>query len=158
MQYIDNAILVILGDGDVIDALKNRVVSLNLNSKVKFIPRQAPEKLFEYTTKADIGLTLDKDTNINYRYSLPNKLFDYIHAGVPVLATPLIEVKKIFEQYDVGSFIDNHEPVHIAEKMKQMLSDEESRKKWKINLKRAAEELSWENERKTLIELYQQYV
>jgi glycosyltransferase involved in cell wall biosynthesis len=42
--------------------------------------------------------------------------------------------------------------------MKQMLTDEEARKKWKINLKRAAEELNWENEKKTLIELYQQYV
>jgi glycosyltransferase involved in cell wall biosynthesis len=158
MQYIDNAILVILGDGDVIDALKRKVVSMNLSSKVKFIPRQVPEKLFEYTTKADIGLTLDKDTNVNYRYSLPNKLFDYIHAGVPVLATPLVEVKKIVEQYNVGCFIDSHDPVHIAEKMKQMLNDEEARKKWRINLKRAAEELTWENEKRTLIELYQQYV
>lgn len=158
MQYIDNAILVILGSGDVINKLKGKVSKMGFEGKVKFIPRQVPEQLYEYTTKADIGLTLDKDTNINYRYSLPNKLFDYIHAGVPVLATPLLEVKKIIEKYDVGNFIENHEPAHIADRMKQMLEDEEAGKRWKENLHYAAVELTWENEKKVLTKLYQQYV
>lgn len=158
MQYIDDAILVILGDGDVVEELKSRAAKMGLERKVQFIPRQVPEKLCEYTTKADIGITLDKDTNVNYRYSLPNKLFDYIHAGVPVLASPLIEIKKVVEKYNVGCFIENHEPRHIAEKMKQMLEDQNAREKWKTNLQYAASELNWENEKKTLIELYSQYV
>jgi glycosyltransferase involved in cell wall biosynthesis len=157
MQYIDNAILVILGDGDVVTELKQKVTGMGLDRKVMFIPRQAPEMLSEYTTKADIGLTLDKDTNINYRYSLPNKLFDYIHAGVPVLATPLVEIRKIIEKYDVGCFIENHKPNHIADKMKLMLESSEDRKKWKANLKLAAAELSWENEKKVLTDLYSKY-
>ncbi|MBE0662627.1 MAG: glycosyltransferase [Bacteroidales bacterium] len=157
MQYIDNSVLVILGDGDVVVELKLKVNRMGLDRKVKFIPRQAPEMLFEYTTKADIGLTLDKDTNINYRYSLPNKLFDYIHAGVPVLATPLVEIKQIIEKYDVGCLIDNHEPNHIADKMKMMLENSEDRKRWKANLKLAATELTWENEKKVLTDLYSKY-
>lgn len=157
MQYIDNAVLVILGTGDIVEQLKERVGELGLDHKVKFIPRQVPEQLFNYTLQAEIGLTLDKDTNINYRYSLPNKLFDYIHAGVPVLASPLKEVRKIVEKYDIGSMIESHQPVHIAEKMKQMLEDEDARKRWKANLKIAAAELDWENEKKVLTELFRQY-
>lgn len=157
MQYIDNAVLVILGAGDVVSLLKARVNALGLDRKVKFIPRQTPERLYAYTSQADIGLTLDKDTNINYRNSLPNKLFDYIHAGVPVLASPLKEVKKIVEHYDIGLLIENHQPVHIAERMKQMLEDEDAGKKWKLNLAKAAAELDWENEKKVLIELFRQY-
>jgi glycosyltransferase involved in cell wall biosynthesis len=158
MQFIDDAILVILGGGDVLGELKEKVNVMGLNHKVKFIPRQVPERLIEYTTKADLGLTLDKNTNLNYRFSLPNKLFDYIQAGVPVLASPLVEIRKIIETYEVGGFIENHEPQHIADKMKQMLENEGSRKKWKLNLQRAAAELTWENEKKVLIELYKKYV
>lgn len=158
MQFIEGAVLVIIGDGNIINDLKFKVRKLDLGLKVQFIPRQTPEVLFDFTTKADVGLTLDKDSNINYRYSLPNKLFDYIHAGVPVLATPLVEVKRIIEKYDIGCFIDNHQPEHIADKMKRMLNDETATNRWKENLKVAAAELTWEDEKKVLIELYKEYV
>ena len=158
MRFVDNALLVILGDGDVVEKLKQQVKTQKLQEKVKFIPRQVPEQLYEYTTKADIGLSIDKNNNINYRYSLPNKVFDYIHAGVPVLASDLVEVKRIVEKYQVGSLISSHEPGHIAEKMKQMLGDEKAQQAWKHNLKIAAAELNWESEKKVLTELYSQYV
>jgi len=74
------------------------------------------------------------------------------------LASPLVEVKRIIEKYDIGCFVENHQPQHIADRMKQMLGDEATKRHWKQNLKVAAAELSWENEKKVLTELYQQYV
>lgn len=157
MQYVTNAILYIIGDGDVIGILKKMAEENGLEQKVVFIPKQPMDKLLRYTVHADIGLTLDKDTNINYRYSLPNKLFDYIHAGVPVLASSLVEVKKIIQQYKVGEIIENHNPEHIASKISEMLDNPEQLIKYKNNTRKAANELCWENEENKLINIFRKY-
>ena len=157
MQYLDNVLLLIVGGGDVLPVLRKMVNELSLYKKVKFVSRQTPANLAGYTANADIGLTIDKDTNINYRFSLPNKLFDYIYAGVPVLATPLVELKKIIQQYQIGDFIQNHDPEHIASKIKSMLQDESRMTLYRKNTKKAATELNWETERNTLIEIFAFY-
>jgi len=105
-----------------------------------------------------LGLTLDKSTNLNYKFSLPNKLFDYIQAGVPVISSSLPEIEKIIIKYDVGDFITNHDPVNIANKINKTLSNGLLMEKWKKNCKFAARELTWENEEKVLIDIYSKYV
>jgi len=157
MNFIENACLLIVGDGDVIPLLKQSVEKNGLTAKVLFIPKQSPGNLIHYTANADLGLTLDKDTNINYRFSLPNKLFDYIHAQIPVLASPLVEVKNIIDEFGIGSCIETHNAEHIAEKIRFMLSDKGSREIWKKNLKLAAEKLHWKEEQKKLISVLQKY-
>jgi glycosyltransferase involved in cell wall biosynthesis len=154
MLYVQNAILLFIGSGDVIEQLKKKCDVLNLNDNVFFLPRMPMETLISYTKLADIGLSLDKDTNINYRYSLPNKLFDYIHAGLPVLASSLTEIKKIIEHYHIGLLIDDQEPKHIAQKINEMFGDEKRFAQWKENLKLAAQELCWEQEEKQLLNIF----
>lgn len=157
MQYLENVLLLIVGGGDVISLLKQKTNELKLQEKVKFVSRQTPEKLAGYTRNADLGLTIDKDTNINYRFSLPNKLFDYIHAGVPVLATPLVELKSIIQKYQIGAFIENHNPEHIAATIKAMFDDEKLLAEYKQNTARAAADLNWETEKKVLSEIFSPY-
>ncbi len=158
MQYLEEHMLLIIGGGDVIQDLKQLTSELNLSYSIKFLPRQAIEELYQYTKNADLGITIDKDTNLNYKYSLGNKLFDYIHAGIPVLASPLVEIEKIISTYHIGDTIDNHDPKHIAKKIKEMTSDPIKTKEWKENCKFAATELCWENEEKIILEVYQKYV
>ncbi len=157
MKWIEDAVLVILGGGDVFSQLKKDVRQKDLMDKVVFIHRQPPEILPAYTALADIGLSIDKDTNINYRNSLPNKLFDYIYAGVPILASRRPEIQKIIEHYTIGTFIENHEPAHIAEKIRHMLANQPQIIEWKKNLKIAAEELNWEKEKTGLIKIFEKY-
>ncbi len=158
MQFVDNAKLLIIGSGDVIYVLKQMVLDLKLSDKVLFIGKVPFKKLMQYTYLADLGLTLDKDTNINYKYSLPNKLFDYIHAGVPVLSSDLIEIRNIIKEYEIGDTIDNHEPKHIAEKINSILKDETKLTVWKKNTKIAAAKLNWELEEQQLIAVYKQFL
>ncbi|NVO19368.1 MAG: glycosyltransferase [Bacteroidetes bacterium] len=156
MKYLDGLLLLIIGSGDVFPVLKELAAEFKVDQKIMFIPKQLPDKLFFYTSAADLGLTLDKDTNINYHFSLPNKLFDYIHAGIPILASPLPEIKAIIEKYEIGGFIDSHQPEHIASKIQQALNDEITYARWKENLKLAAAELNWENERKVLCKIIEE--
>lgn len=158
VQFLDKSyLLLIVGGGDVIHILKKTVKEKGLDDKVWFRDKMPPEKLFRYTANADLGITIDKDTNLNYRYSLPNKLFDYIHAGIPVLASDLPEIAKIVREYKVGDFIPDHQPESIANKISEMLSDEEKLRDWKENIKFAAGALVWENEEKTLNKIFQKY-
>jgi len=157
MQFLDQVVLLIIGGGDVIDELKSRANVLNLEDKIMFLPKMPFEKLFSYTVHASIGFTIDKNTNINYRFSLPNKLFDYIHAGLPVLASPLVEIKKIIEQYEVGETIESHEPEYLARTIGNMLADKARLDFYRQNCLKAAAILNWENEQKVLIGVLKKY-
>ncbi|MFM7218467.1 MAG: glycosyltransferase, partial [Bacteroidota bacterium] len=105
------------------------------------------------TRLADAGLTLDKDTNLNYRFSLPNKLFDYIQAGLPVLASDLPEVRKVVEGYQIGMIIRSHQPEDIASSMRDLMGDATRLAQWKENLTFAAAELDWRHERGRLLDV-----
>jgi len=154
ISYVDGAVLLFIGGGDVIDQSKEKVAERGLNHKVFFIPKQPMNELSGFTRMADFGLTLDKDSNLNYRFSLPNKIFDYIQANLPVLATDLIEVKRIVEKYDIGMITSSYDPQTIAIKMKEMMSDEMRIARWKKNLNIAASELCWENEEQKFLEIF----
>jgi glycosyltransferase involved in cell wall biosynthesis len=154
MQYVNNAVLLIVGNGDILEEVKAKTLQLNLGEKVIFRKKVPFQELWNFTSHADIGISLDKDTNINYKYSLPNKIFDFVHAGVPVLASNLVEIKKIFSKYLIGELIENHEPKHIAERLNFMLSDSVKRMIWIENEIQAAKELCWQNEEKVLDEIF----
>ncbi len=154
MKFIEGAVFVIIGSGDVLPLLRQQVSEMKLQDKVRFIPKMPFNELYRYTVHADIAVSLDKDTNINYRYSLPNKLFDYIQARVPILASDLVEISKIIHEYKVGKIIRSHDPRDIAEAANSMLSDPAQYEIWKENLSFAAKELCWENEAEKLTRIY----
>jgi len=158
MLYIDHSVLLIAGQGDVIPLLKKMVSERSLENKVIFRPRMPYQELMQLTKNADLGLTLDKDTNLNYRYSLPNKIFDYIQAGIPVVASPLPEIAHIINTYQVGCTIIDHNPVNMANTINEVLADQQLIDKWKNNCSFASLNLNWEIEEKVIVDLYAKYV
>ena len=147
----------IIGGGDVLPTLKQMVEELHITDRVRFLPRMKYTEMMAYTQLAEFGFCLDKDTNLNYRFSLPNKLFDFIQAGVPIIASHLTEIEKIIRQYDLGLFIEDHDPKTIAATIREGLSDADRVEVRKANLARAAEDLCWENEEQKLLEIYRHY-
>lgn len=153
MNWID-AVFLIVGSGDVIGALKDKVRASKLQSKVIFTGRVPFEELIAYTKVADVGVTLDKDTNLNYRYSLPNKIFDYFQADLPVIASNLIEVRRIIDEYQAGIILSSHQPRKMAEEINDYLNNSERFNYTKQNVQKAKAELIWENEKGILINCY----
>lgn len=154
IQNVDDAVLAIVGDGDVVPELKQRVKEKAWGHKVLFFGKRPYHELMNFTALSDVGVSLDKDSNINYRFSLPNKIFDYIHAGIPLMVSDLKEVAAIVRDYEVGEVCSSHEIDEIANTLNSLLGDEKKLEAYKANTKRAAKELNWKNETKVLEQIY----
>lgn len=146
MTLLPDCVLLIVGDGDVLSQLKQRVKELNISDRVLFFGRQPYEKMMQYTFHADIGLTLDKPSNDNYLFSLPNKVFDYIHAGTAIVASNLPEVAKVIEHYHVGLLISSHDPKDIAETILRMIHQPNLLSELKENCMIARSNENWDKE------------
>lgn len=146
LKETDNVSLLIIGSGDVISVLREMVISMDIEARVRFIPPQPWEKLIRYTRSADAGMCLEKDTNLNYRFSIPNKLCDYISAGIPVVAGSLPEIRKIVERYRCGIIIPEITSDDICRAVNELIDNVGLRNELKRNAVAASEELNWENE------------
>jgi glycosyltransferase involved in cell wall biosynthesis len=153
MTQID-AVLMVVGDGDVVPQLKKRVEHLQLTEKVIFYGKKPYDKMMNYTYHAEIGLTLDKPTNMNYRLSLPNKVFDYMHAGTAVVATEIKEVVKIVRNYEIGEVLESLTTDQLAATINRILSDKDRLNTYQENCAKAAQVENWNNETKILNSIY----
>lgn len=149
MPYIDNAKLLIVGDGDIAQELKLRCKNLSLESKVEFYGKRSVQELHEITPKASIGLCLLENIGLSYYYSLPNRVFDYIQAGVPILASNFPEIENTVNTYKTGMLINQYEPEFLAGIIHQMLEHPYPTD----HFKNVAKELCWENEEKILLSI-----
>jgi len=154
IKLVDNCILIFVGDGDVVSQLKEKVISDKLEDKVLFFGKRPYHELMNFTALSDIGLSLDKDTNINYRYSLPNKIFDYIHANTPLIVTDLVEVKRIVEENNVGLVLSELTPANLANAITKLLNNKALYSNYKKNTLFASQTLNWANECEVLKEIY----
>ena len=154
LKSVENTVLMIVGDGDVVFQLKTYVIDNQLVDKVLFFDKRPYNEMMNFTYYADLGLTLDKPTNINYRYSLPNKVFDYIQAETPIIGTNLIEISKILSEYGVGEIIEEFTPENLALLINSIFSSESKLVNLKANCSKARKVLNWESEIEILKEIY----
>lgn len=153
MQYLpDEFMLYFIGGGTILSDLKLITNRLELDNKITFIDLLPYPEMMDYTRQCFLGLIFEKiGVSDQHMFSLPNKLFDYIHAGVPVLSSKAVEIKSIIQEYQIGTFIESFDPKEIAKTVVSLSANEEIYNQWKQNTVAAAREFNWENEEKILI-------
>jgi len=152
-----NTILVLLGYGfnqEYIAGLHKLAQDLGVADRVFFHPAVGQEELLFYTASADLGVIPYRGEDLNTRYASPNKLFEYIAAGLPFLANDLVFFREICEKYRCGKIIDFSHPELLSREIQNLLEDREALEELKANTVLAAQTLCWEKEAVKLREIY----
>ena len=158
LRKSEDYVLIILGDGEHLMYYKDLSKSLSIENKVFFAGKISQNELLNYTSSAFIGLSLIENLSLSYYYALPNKLFEYIMAEIPVLVTNLPQMKQIVEQYKVGFVVEENQLDSIINSLNRLLKDDLFYNQLKENCKAASKILCWENEFKLLENKIQEFL
>lgn len=155
VSLLPNAVLYIVGDGDVLSQLKKQVEDLQLEGQVIFTGKVPFQELPRYTKAAHIGLALLEKRGLSYYYALPNRMFDFIQADIPILATNFPEMSRIINEYKVGKLLTSNQPTDISQAIQELYSEQYIIKNNVANFAKAKEELCWEKEQEVLYKAIQ---
>ncbi|GAB4242040.1 MAG: glycosyltransferase [Saprospiraceae bacterium] len=147
--------LVIYGEGDLSEELRALAGRLKLGDKVVFKGKLPPEKLRSETPKAHVGLNLLEAKSLNYYYSLANKAFDYIQAGVPSICMDFPEYRELNEKYGVFHLLPELSVEQLTASILELKENREYLGKLRMNCRKAAKDLTWEKEEKKLLTFWQ---
>ena len=157
--------LVVAGDGDLLEELREYAAGRPWAERIRFLGRVEPHQLHALTTEADLGVCLLEDLGLSYRCALPNRVGDFAQAGVPLLATGFVEIRRVLEEYGIGAVTEPCPAVKEGEsynlylgRLADTIADtlhvwhtmpqEERDRRFAC----ARKELCWENEKKMLLD------
>jgi glycosyltransferase involved in cell wall biosynthesis len=146
----------IYGDGNFNDECKSLIDKYGLHDKVVLKGKALPHELKSITPKALMGITLFENNGLSNFYSLGNRFFDYIQAGIPQVCVGYPAYKKINEEFEVAVLIDDLSSRSIASAINSLLKDDALQEKLRANCLEAREVYNWQNEEKRLVRYYQQ--
>lgn len=145
----DKVVIVFMGYGQLEEEIK---IASKENNNIFFHPAVAPEIVLDYTSSADIGISFIENTCLSYYYCLPNKLFEYAMAGLPVIVSNMKEMRELVEKYEMGIVVEDDKIKSMNSAIDKIL--ESDIKQMKQNARRCAEENSWEQQEIKMIDEY----
>jgi glycosyltransferase involved in cell wall biosynthesis len=148
MSKLPQTYLILLGDGEKKKNFQKLAVDLGISNRVIFAGTILQKDLINYTAGADVGLSLIENISISYYHALPNKLFEYIMAGLPVLCSDLPQMKVIIDNYNVGESINIEAEDNILIVLKKWIDEPNLLSDFRKNCALAAKELNWQKEYK----------
>lgn len=154
MKSIDST-LVICGDGNFMNQLRQLIRENGVEHKIQLKGMLTPDQLWSVSQRASIGMGIAENTGINQYLALPNKFFDYIHAGLPQIAMKFPEYIKINAEFEVAVLISEPDPKGIAEIVNNLLHDDVLYQRLRENCMKARLVLNWQQEEKKLLNFYQ---
>lgn len=145
----ERAALVVMGYGALADWVANEA---QRRPGIHYHPAVAPERLLDYTAAADFGLSVIEPTSLSYEYCMPNKLFEYVMAGKPVLVSPTREQSEFVRTHAIGEVARDISPAAIRDGVLSLLARDPHA--LQAALTRTAGEYCWEGQEKTLEAVY----
>jgi glycosyltransferase involved in cell wall biosynthesis len=157
-QYLpEKFILVFVGGGKTENEAKNLALKLGLKN-IHFFPAVPPEEILPTIAQADLGLALTQKVSLSYYLSLPNKIFQYLAGGLPILGSNFPEFKKVIKAHGLGETVDPSRPKLIAKKIQAMLNPQKQ-KIYHQRLARAFQDhYNWDIEGQKLLKFYQSII
>ncbi len=152
---LQNCVLVVVGYGYHRPALEEMVRTWGLTDKVKFFGPIPNDELLFYTASADVGMCVIRGNSLSYRWSLPNKLFEYMMAGIPVVASDYEEMGRVVKETGVGTVCNPDDPESIAEAVRAIVDDPEANARFRAATRAAICTYNWGEEQKVLLGLYE---
>jgi glycosyltransferase involved in cell wall biosynthesis len=149
---IGNFALFVVGDGPFKPYLIRKVRELGVQNNIYFINAVPFHELYKFTASADIGFTTIASKGLSYYHALPNKLFEYIQACIPVIGSNYPEIKKIVEGEKIGYTVQPDNPQEIREAILKML-DDSNYNEFKSNLKKIKHKYTWSEESKKYLKI-----
>lgn len=148
--------LVYVGDGPLLEVTRQQVQDLGAADRIHFHEKVPPADLPQITHSADIGTIIIPDRGLSYYYLLPNKLFEYIQARLPLLVSDFPEMNKVVLQYDIGTGVNPAQSNSISNGIDRLLAGLQQNR-YGSGLDRAAQELAWKNDAQVFRELIAQW-
>ncbi|MEP7238402.1 MAG: glycosyltransferase [Ferruginibacter sp.] len=149
-----NCKLIICGDGNFMEQAKELVAANNVVDKMIFKGKITPEELTVITQQAYIGITLFENKGLSNYYSLGNRFFDYLHAGIPQLCVNYPLYKEINDQQPIAVLIDDLSATNIAAQLNNLLVNEVLYNELQENCFKLRQSLNWQHEEIKLIQFY----
>ena len=147
----DRRVVVFMGNGRLVPMAQQYAAKSN---NIFHHPAVPYEEIMRYTTSADFGVNSMQNVSLNYYYALPNKLFEYIQAGIPIVTNNLFECRKIVEDEGCGVVIEEFTKEGILDAFDRI--EGMSRDEIIQHMIPLREKYNWENEEKKLVEIYRQ--
>ncbi|WP_420491616.1 glycosyltransferase [Neobacillus drentensis] len=154
VPLFNEGILVLIGDGKIKKELQTMVEEKGLQDKVKFLPKVPLADLPKYTRNAYLGFQVLNNVCFNHYSASSNKLFEYMMAGVPVVACDFPEIKRVVEGDGTGVSVDSHDPESIANGVNILLENEIMHREMKQRSLEASKKYNWENESHDFLRVY----
>ncbi len=146
---------VIIGMDTWNGTLQKMAQDMELGDRVTFLPPVPSEELPEITVDSDIGFILFRNTCLNHYYSLPNKLYEYMMAGVPIVSSDFPELSRVLKEVGSGVTVDPDSPAAIANAVDKLAGNQILREQMKNSGRTAAlEKYNWEPQGKLLRDMY----
>lgn len=155
-QFFDRGVLLLMGWGAIEGDLARRIEEQGLAGRVMITGPAAQSELVEFTAGADVGVIPYRPVGLNNYYTTPNKLFDYIAAGIAVAGSSLPELKRFVEEPRIGVMFDPDDPRDIARAINTILADPAELTEMKVRAQAMATRFVWESEAQKLLGLYSQ--